>query len=125
AFFYTSEISIENLVIGLSFVLVMFLGNKAGIRHFLFYAIVGILGVWLAFLMSGVHATIAAVLAAFTIPTDVVIKESAFVNRIQELVQRFRAIDKNDRIPVLTAEQLHLLEEIKVTTDRSVPPLQR
>lgn len=125
AFFYTSEISIENLILGLSFVLVMFLGNKAGIRHFLFYAVVGIFGVWLAFLMSGVHATIAAVLAAFTIPTDVVIKETIFANKIQRLLQKFRSIDANDRIPVLTAEQLHLLEEIKITTDRTIPPLQR
>src|SRR5690606_33619035 len=70
AFFYTSEISGLSLLIGLGFVLIMYIGNKMGIRNILFYAIIGIVGVWTAFLLSGVHATIAAVLAAFTIPAD-------------------------------------------------------
>ncbi len=65
AFFYTSEISVMNLLLGLGAAFLMFIGNKAGIRNILFYAILGIGGVWLAFLLSGVHATIAAVLAAF------------------------------------------------------------
>lgn len=125
AFFYTSEISFENLFIGLSFVLVMFIGNKAGIRNFLFYAIVGVFGVWLAFLLSGVHATIAAVLAAFTIPSDVVIKESLFTAKIEKLLHRFKSLDSKDEVPVLTNEQLHVLGEIKSSTDQAVPPLQR
>jgi len=70
AFFYTSDISITYLLTGLGFVLVMFIANKMGVRSLLFYALLGIGGVWSAFLLSGVHATIAAVLAAFTIPAD-------------------------------------------------------
>lgn len=75
AFFYTSEISIMNLLMGLGAAFLMFIGNKAGVRNIWFYAILGIGGVWLAFLLSGVHATIAAVLAAFMIPADVKMKE--------------------------------------------------
>jgi len=75
AFFYTSEISVMNLLLGLGAAFLMFIGNKAGIRNILFYAILGIGGVWLAFLLSGVHATIAAVLAAFMIPADEKIKK--------------------------------------------------
>ena len=70
AFFYTSEISITYLLTGLGFVLVMLIANKMGVRSLLFYALLGIGGVWGAFLLSGVHATIAAVLAAFTIPAE-------------------------------------------------------
>jgi len=76
AFFYTSNISIMNLLAGLGFVLIMYAGNRMGIRNILFYAVFGILGVWTAFLLSGVHATIASVIAAFIIPADVVIKEN-------------------------------------------------
>lgn len=125
AFFYTSEISLMSLAIGLGFVLIMYIGNKIGVRNILFYAVCGILGVWTAFLLSGVHATIAAVLAAFTIPADMKIPESTFIQRIQNHLNKFRSVDPNDNIPTLTQEQLHILENIKTDTNNITPPLQR
>jgi NhaA family Na+:H+ antiporter len=125
ALFYTSEISIISLSIGLGIVALMFLANRLGVRNVVFYAVFGILGVWVAFLLSGVHATIAAVLAAFTIPSDVRIKENTYLHKVQGYLSRFKAIDPDDKIPVLTAQQLHLLEEVKVTTNQAMSPLQR
>jgi NhaA family Na+:H+ antiporter len=125
AFFYTSDISIVSLAIGLGFILIMYAGNKMGIRSILFYAIVGIVGVWIAFLLSGVHATIAAVLAAFTIPADVKIKENDYYTKIQKYLSEFKSVDPNDKIPTLTHDQLHLLDEIKKETNNAIPPLQR
>src|SRR5690606_11489105 len=125
AFFYTSDISILNLLLGFAFLLLMFAGNKLGVRSILFYAIVGIAGVWTTFLLSGVHATIAAVLAAFMIPANVKISEGTYTNEIQKLLDKFRAVDANNRIPTLTNEQLHLLDEIKKDTDKAIPPLQK
>lgn len=124
AFFYTSDISIANLLTGLSFLAIMYAGNKLGVRSILFYAIFGIVGVWTSFLLSGVHATIAAVLAAFTIPADVKLKEDVYIQKIQNYLNRFRGIDPNHKIPTLTNEQLHLLEEVKVETNNATPPLQ-
>jgi len=125
AFFYTSEISLLSLLIGLGFVLLMYTLNKMGVRSILVYAILGILGVWTAFLLSGVHATIAAVLAAFTIPADVRIKENLFVQKIQNHLKRFITIDPNNKIPTLTEEQLYVLEKIQNDTKSAIPPLQR
>ena len=76
AFFYTSELSIASLLFGLGFLAVMFIGNRLGIKSLFFYAALGIGGVWVTFLLSGIHATIAAVLAAFMIPADAKINES-------------------------------------------------
>lgn len=125
AFFYTSDISTLSLLIGLGFVLIMYIGNKMGIRNVLFYAIIGIVGVWTAFLLSGVHATIASVLAAFTIPADMKIKENLYITKIQNYLTRFKTIDPNDKIPTLTNEQLHILDEVKKDTNEIIPPLQR
>ncbi len=69
AFFYTSDISILNLGIGLGLLVLLFLINKMKIRTLFIYVFIGIF-VWYFFLMSGVHATIAAVLVAFTIPAN-------------------------------------------------------
>lgn len=125
AFFYTSEISLISLALGFSFLAIMYMGNKMGVRSLLFYAIFGILGVWTCFLLSGVHATIAAVLAAFTIPADVRLREQKYVQQIQHHLHLFQAIDPNDKISTLTNEQLHILEQIKTDTQKAIPSLQQ
>ena len=83
ALFYTSEISFANLAVGFAVLGVMFLANRLGVKNVVFYGLLGIGGVWLAFLMSGIHATIAAVLAAMVIPADSRIPETAFIARIK------------------------------------------
>ncbi len=124
AFFYTSEISVINLIAGLCFTIIMYAGNKMGIRNVFFYAIVGIGGLWVAFLLSGIHATIAAVIAAFTIPADVRIDEKLYSHKIRDYLNRFNKIDPNN-LPTLTNEQVHVLDNIKDTTNQAIPPLQR
>lgn len=125
ALFYTSDISLVHLAIGGGVLLAMYLGNRLGIRSILFYAVLGIGGVWTEFLLSGVHATIAAVLAAFTIPADVKIKEKLFTGKIQKYLEVFKGIDPSDDKPTLTNEQLHVVEQIQKATEAATPPLQR
>ncbi|MDR3261440.1 MAG: Na+/H+ antiporter NhaA, partial [Tannerella sp.] len=124
AFFYTSEISFMNLFIGFVFITTMCVGNRLGIRNILFYAILGIGGVWTAFLLSGVHATIASVAAAFTIPADVRIDEITFIKKIQDYLSRFKTIDANGK-PTLSDDQVHILDGVKRSTNAAMPPLQR
>ncbi|MDR2810910.1 MAG: Na+/H+ antiporter NhaA [Tannerellaceae bacterium] len=126
AFFYTSEISISNLLIGFGFISTMFIGNKLGIRNLLFYAILGILGVWMAFLLSGVHATIASVLTAFTIPADVRIGKHDYIAKIQEYLIHLKTTDvEKKHKSTLSENQLDTLAEVKKGTNMAIPPLQR
>lgn len=124
ALFYTSTISISNLCIGFCFIAAMYLGNRAGIRNLLFYAALGIAGVWTAFLLSGVHATIAAVMAAFTIPADVRINRLSYISKMRERLNRLNLINLNDKM-TLSEDQVHLFDEIKKDTNSAIPPLQR
>ncbi len=125
AFFYTSQISFLHLTIGGGALLTMYIGNKVGVRSLLFYAILGIGGVWAAFLLSGVHATIAAVLAAFMIPANAKIKEPLLVGCIRKQMDLFNTIDPQNNIPTLTNEQIHILEQVQNATIAATPPLQR
>lgn len=67
AAFYTADVSTTSLIvagIGLSFLMVL---NLSGVGRIAPYVIIGII-MWVAVLKSGVHATLAGVLMAFTIP---------------------------------------------------------
>ncbi len=124
AFFYTSDINMLSLLTGAGFLLVLIIANRIGVSNTIFYGVVGIGGLWLAFLMSGVHATIAAVLAAFTIPARVKCDEITYNKKLDELLARFKKAHPNNS-PTVTLEQLHILEEIRFVSKKALTPLQR
>lgn len=124
AFFYTSDISFFNLAMGFAFLTVMFAGNRMGVKSIWFYGILGITGVWVAFLMSGIHATIAAVLSAMVIPADALISEDTFMARIRKLTNRFNEAESND-VRTLEPEQVDIIARVKTDANNAIPPLQR
>ncbi len=124
AFFYTSDINFISLLSGAGFLGILLFANMIGVRNTLFYAIVGIGGLWLAFLMSGVHATIAAVLAAFAIPVRVKVDEATFTEQLSFLLSKFKEARPNN-VPTVTDEQLHILMEIRDVSKNALTPLQR
>lgn len=124
AFFYSSDINFVSLGTGAVFLAVLWIANVIGVRNTIFYALIGIGGLWLAFLMSGVHATIAAVLAAFAIPARTKVKESHFAQHMEYLVARFKKADPN-KVSTITKEQLDVLQDIRSYTKKAITPLQR
>ncbi|CAI2719499.1 Na+/H+ antiporter NhaA [Nitrospina watsonii] len=67
ALFYTNQLSPNALLMaGAAFLTLIWL-NRSGINHLMPYMLVGVL-LWVFVLKSGVHATLAGVLVAFTIP---------------------------------------------------------
>ena len=124
AFFYTSELSIASLLFGLAFLAVMFIGNRLGIKSLFFYAALGIGGVWVTFLLSGIHATIAAVLAAFMIPADAKINESVYLKRMKKLTRRFEKEEPNE-VRTLEEGQVDVLTHIQHDTTIAIPLLQQ
>ncbi len=124
AFFYTSDISTMSLLLGGLFFGVLVMANLLGVRSTVFYGIVGIGGLWLAFLMSGIHATIAGVIAAITIPADVKLEDAGFVKKMRMLTDDFKQSVPNDAT-LVTKDQLHILEKIRYYSKAAMTPLQR
>ena len=124
AVFYTDTINYMQLGIALAAILVLLSGNKMGIRSTLFYGVVGLVGVWLTFFFSGVHATIAGVLIAFTIPAKAKINEIDYIDNLCSLLKKFSNEKRNDS-KLLTDKQAHLIEKIETLGNDANTPLQR
>jgi NhaA family Na+:H+ antiporter len=67
ALFYSTTPPVITLVVAGAALAILILMNKAGVRHISPYLLVGLV-LWVAVLKSGVHATLAGVLLALTIP---------------------------------------------------------
>ncbi len=67
AVFYTAQLALVPIAVAAALVALLLGFNRAGVRHAAPYAIVGVV-LWLAVFASGIHATIAGVLLAMTIP---------------------------------------------------------
>jgi len=123
AFFYTSNLNFVPLGIAAVFLLILIAGNKLGIRSTAFYLLIGI-AVWIGFLLSGVHATIAGVLVAFTIPAVTKINENNFSENLRKLSFDFEQEIPNGGL-LTTAEQHRTIEQVKSLTLAAETPLQK
>lgn len=88
ALFYTEQIVWEALLSALAILAVLVMLNRAGIRQPLPYLLLGAL-LWFALLKSGVHATLAGVLTAFTIPAYSKYDPVRFSEHVKKLMARF------------------------------------
>ena len=125
ALFYSGHVSLQPLLISALLLLVLYLGGKMKIYNQLFYYALGFC-VWMLFMESGIHPTIAGVLVAFTVPAKPKIELERFTNDMTEYLSM---LDSNDvkscnRASVLTSHQIRVLNNIHMCTDHSISPLQ-
>lgn len=123
ALFYSSDLSLISFGSGLGLLVILIAANYLGIRNAIFYALVGTAGVWFAFLLSGVHATIAGVLVAFTIPARTRTDEVAYSKNISLLIHAFDS-EIPVRGPLLTQKQNQIISSIKKASSQAATPLQ-
>ncbi|HWC18476.1 MAG TPA: Na+/H+ antiporter NhaA [Terriglobales bacterium] len=94
AVFYTNEINHISLFAGCGCIGLSFLANMLGVRNPLVYAVIGIFA-WCAVLNSGVHATLAGILLAFTIPSDTALDKMQFLKQSRSLIDELEAAEPN------------------------------
>lgn len=123
ALFYTDHISLLSLLVGGFLLSLSIFANRAGVRNPIIYFLLGIL-VWLAFLKSGVHATLAAVLMALTIPARTIIDGESFCKKATELVTALRATGIPKGNSMLTNEQHNILHGFEQVVEDATAPLQ-
>jgi NhaA family Na+:H+ antiporter len=122
ALFYTADLSIPSLVAA-GVIFVTLLGaNRLGIRSATVYGLVGIV-LWLAVLASGVHATIAGVMLALTIPARTRIDESEFVARVEHSLADFRAADEPGTSVLTNPGHQYAIHQLEEACEAAQAPL--
>jgi len=118
AVFYTSKINMLALAIGFGMFGLLILGNRLGIHKTRFYVIVGIF-LWLAFLKSGVHATIAGVLLALTVPARRRLDEVTFQEKAKAFLNSMKVGEVDDR------ENQEAVNALEILSKGAATPLAR
>lgn len=124
AFFYTAQIAWSGIAVAAVCVLLLVILNRLGVRHPLPYALLGIV-LWLAVLHSGVHATIAGVVAAMTIPARTVLDAPEFLGHSRRILDHFEQCADDQQDVMTDAEQQIAIGALEDTCEKAQPPLYR
>lgn len=84
AFFYTSELSLLSIFLAFICVSFLFIMNRLNVVSLGAYILIGIL-LWIFVLKSGVHATLAGIILAFTIPLNAINEKRKRVSPVRNL----------------------------------------
>ncbi|NLD22368.1 MAG: Na+/H+ antiporter NhaA, partial [Bacteroidales bacterium] len=104
--------------------LILFLFNRLQIRNPLLYIVPGLF-LWYFVLQSGIHATIAGVIIAATIPAKTRINEVRFYTTVQYYLNKFKESSSGQVNVFSSPEQLSILHKINNRVDDINPLINR
>lgn len=122
AVFYTADLSMPSLIAAGVLFLALLAANRLGVRDATVYGLVGIV-LWLAVLASGVHATIAGVMLALTIPARTRINESEFVACVEQSLADFRAADEPGTTALTNPGHQYAIHQLEEACEDAQAPL--
>lgn len=124
ALFYGTQIQWFFLIAVVFIFIILVFANWGGIRHPLPYLLLGT-ALWLAMLESGIHATVAGVLLAMTVPVRPKINTKDFYEIIQSLLHRFKEKESGSQEGMLNQSQQSIVQTIELSCHKVETPLQR
>jgi Na+:H+ antiporter, NhaA family len=124
ALFYSGGIAWDALAGAGALVALAAGANLAGVRRPWAYGAVGLF-LWGAVLASGIHATIAGVLLAMTIPARTRIDEERFLRRSRDALARFEVAHEPGASPLRDPEHQAAVQHLEQLAEQLQPPLLR
>lgn len=124
ALFYTDAIYFNALALAAGLFMLLIIMNVIGIRKPLPYFLIGML-LWLAMLKSGIHATLAGVLTALTIPARPKFEPHQFSQLVRRMMDKFDKSHKPGLGIMRNEEQHSILQTLENGVHMVETPLQR
>ena len=124
AVFYTSSVDLPALAAAGGVLAALMLVNRLGVRRLWVYGLLG-LALWVAVFESGIHATVAGVLLALTIPAATRLDPDRFLRRGRGLLDDFDAAGEHGANVLTNGERQEILAELESTVEGAGAPLQR
>jgi NhaA family Na+:H+ antiporter len=123
AFFYTGDLAWGALGVAALAFAILLLANYAGLRHPLIY-LTGAAVLWLSIHHGGIHASIAGVLAALTVPARPRVGIGRLTNALRTFHRGLR--ERAGKVDVLAEAETHAqVAEIERHARRATTPLRR
>jgi NhaA family Na+:H+ antiporter len=125
AAFYTEHMHVSALLLALIPLALLIAVNRMGITNGFVYAILGVI-LWFYVHESGIHATLAGLLLAFTVPAKTYLHQSSFIDKLRGLLDSFETSNNKTQATMLSSESQHdLTEEMHRHVKIVSTPLQR
>ena len=124
AFFYTDTITWSALGIGAFFFTCLVLCNAFGVRRSSPYVFLSVL-LWLCFLKSGIHPTIAGILAALTIPARPRLQSDEFLISTRMLLDRIEEKREEESNVLKNKEKHAMISDVETASKLTQTPLKR
>jgi Na+:H+ antiporter, NhaA family len=124
ALFYTEQIELMYLLAGAGIFALLVTANRLDVTRPVIYGGLGML-LWFTFVKSGVHATIAGVLLAMTIPARTLMNSRQFLQAADGAMADFREASANNPHTVSSYEQQSALQDLESAVELVQSPMQR
>ncbi len=123
-FFYTAAVHWDMLALAAGVLAALVAANRLGVRQAWAYGPLGLV-LWAAVFESGVHATVAGVLLALTIPARTRIDPGAFAAKGRSLLDEFNEAGPDIESILTNNRRQDILAELKHVVEGAGTPLQR
>ena len=122
AVFYSGNINVGLLMAALILLGVLYIFSYKGYYSKFLLVFVGII-IWVLFLKSGIHPTVAGILLAFSVPVRQKIDTSIFLDNLVSISNKIKQAAKSKK-PILSVEQIEQIDALEDWTNKYQSPLQ-
>ena len=122
AIFYSGNISVTLLIVAFALLGILYFLSFKGFYSKYLLLTFGII-IWILFLKSGIHPTLAGILLAFSVPVRQKINTPAFIDNLVDITEKIKKARISEK-PVLSKEQIEQIDSLENWTERYQSPLQ-